>query len=98
MIRLNRFNIVSLILLGSIALTSCTDDSSNTHSNRQSVLSDTLISFSVEADSSWTNRFYRKRGWFGADGIFSFTPNGVESVVYLHSCGNPGMPELQLNL
>jgi len=76
--RLTSFYIVSLMFLTSIILSSCNDNYSTV--DQQSVLSDTLISFSVEPDSSWTNRFYRKHGWFGADGIFSFTPNGVESV------------------
>ena len=36
--------------------------------------------FEVEAAPEWTDLFYRKSGWFGADGIFSFTLNGMEST------------------
>lgn len=61
-----------------MALGSC-----NTQSNTDeltAIKTDTLVDFTVKADTAWTNRFYRMNGWFGADGIFSFTPNGVESI------------------
>lgn len=41
-------------------------------------LADTLVSFQVRAATEWTNLFYRKEGWFGADGVFSMNLNGVE--------------------
>ncbi len=43
-------------------------------------LADTLVNFSVAKAPEWTNLFNRNKGWFGADGIFSFAPNGVESI------------------
>lgn len=41
---------------------------------------DTLVSFSVRDADEWTKLFYRKNGWFGADGIFSFSLDGREAV------------------
>jgi hypothetical protein len=37
------------------------------------------ISFSVEEAPEWSNLFYRKSGWFGGDGIFALTLNGIET-------------------
>lgn len=76
---MKRTNIIYLITTLLLAFASCT---SNKESVSQSTepKADTLIRFSVSADTAWTNRFYRTNGWFGADGIFSFTPNGVESM------------------
>ena len=34
--------------------------------------------FSTEAAPEWTELFYRKSGWFGADGIFSIPLTGVD--------------------
>lgn len=34
--------------------------------------------FTVEKADDWTNLFYRKSGWFGADGIFSIPLSGVD--------------------
>lgn len=36
------------------------------------------LQFTVEAAPEWTQLFYRQSGWFGADGIFSFSLDGVE--------------------
>ena len=34
--------------------------------------------YTVEAAPEWTNLFYRKSGWFGADGIFSIPLSGMD--------------------
>jgi len=34
--------------------------------------------YSTEAAAEWTDLFYRKSGWFAADGIFSFALSGVD--------------------
>ena len=36
------------------------------------------FTFTVEAAPEWTNLFYRKSGWFGADGLFSIPLSGVD--------------------
>jgi hypothetical protein len=36
------------------------------------------LQFHIEAATEWTNLFYRKSGWFGADGIFSIPLDGVD--------------------
>ncbi len=38
------------------------------------------LKFTAEEDTAWTNLFYRKHGWFGADGIFSIPVNGVDTT------------------
>ncbi|MBK9018204.1 MAG: hypothetical protein IPM82_31445 [Saprospiraceae bacterium] len=38
------------------------------------------LTFTVEAAPEWTSLFYRKSGWFGADGIFSIPLTGVDKV------------------
>lgn len=48
------------------------------------------LKFTVEAAPEWTNLFYRKSGWFGADGIFSIPLTGVDKV------GNVGNHETLL--
>jgi hypothetical protein len=40
----------------------------------------TTLKFTAEEDTGWTNLFYRKHGWFGADGIFSIPVNGVDTA------------------
>jgi hypothetical protein len=37
-----------------------------------------VFEYTVEAASQWTDLFYRKSGWFGADGIFSIPLSGVD--------------------
>jgi len=44
------------------------------------ILADTLVNYTVRPAPEWTDLFYRKNGWFGADGIFSITFNGDESI------------------
>ncbi len=48
------------------------------------------LKYTVEAAPEWTNLFYRKSGWFGADGIFSIPLSGVDKV------GNIGNQETLL--
>ncbi|MCB9276167.1 MAG: DUF4185 domain-containing protein [Lewinellaceae bacterium] len=36
------------------------------------------LHYTVEAAPEWTELFYRKSGWFGADGIFTFSLDGAE--------------------
>ena len=36
------------------------------------------FTYTVEAAPEWTNLFYRKSGWFGADGLFSIPLSGVD--------------------
>jgi hypothetical protein len=40
----------------------------------------TTLKFTAEEDTGWTNLFYRKHGWFGADGVFSIPLNGVDTA------------------
>lgn len=40
----------------------------------------TQLKFTAEAAEDWTNLFYRKSGWFGADGIFAIQQNGVDTL------------------
>ena len=48
------------------------------------------LRYTVEAAPEWTNLFYRKSGWFGADGIFSIPLSGVDKA------GNAGNRETLL--
>lgn len=48
--------------------------------DRQENKVDTLVSFSVRDADEWTEMFYRKGDWFGADGIFSFSLDGRETI------------------
>lgn len=48
------------------------------------------LKYTVEAAPEWTNLFYRKSGWFGADGVFSIPLSGVDKV------GNAGNRETLL--
>jgi hypothetical protein len=48
------------------------------------------LQFTVEAAPEWTALFYRKSGWFGADGIFSIPLSGVDRP------GNEGNKETLL--
>src|SRR6186997_44305 len=42
-------------------------------------LKDTSIfKYTVEPAPNWSNLFYRKSGWFGADGLFSIPLTGVD--------------------
>jgi hypothetical protein len=37
------------------------------------------LKFRVEAAPEWTDLFYRKSGWFGADGVFSIPLDGIDT-------------------
>lgn len=76
---LKKLNTPLVVALIASLFVTCTG-TSNKESRATVDLPDTLFSFTVVQDTSWTNRFYRKSGWFGADGIFSFAPNGQESI------------------
>ena len=44
--------------------------------SKEIVKTDLNISYSVESAPEWTQLFYRKDGWFGADGIFTIPLTG----------------------
>ena len=44
--------------------------------SKEIVKTDLNISYSVESAPEWTQLFYRKEGWFGADGIFTIPLTG----------------------
>lgn len=41
---------------------------------------DSLKNYRVEDAPEWTSVFYRTNGWFGADGVFSYSLDGNESI------------------
>lgn len=47
---------------------------------KQTLHADTLVSYTVTTAPEWTDMFYRKKGWFGADGIFEMTLSGKETI------------------
>ena len=54
--------------------------SSGNHISQQPVNTDLAsFKFTVEEATDWTNLFFRKSGWFGADGIFAIPENGVDT-------------------
>ncbi len=40
----------------------------------------TTLHFTASSATEWTNLFYRKHGWFGADGIFSIPMNSIDTA------------------
>ncbi|NND31404.1 MAG: DUF4185 domain-containing protein [Saprospiraceae bacterium] len=63
-----------VLLIGCLTLFSCVSKKSI-----KSVGSDdNPLKFHVEAAPEWTDLFYRKSGWFGADGIFSIPLDGID--------------------
>ncbi|MBS1745889.1 MAG: DUF4185 domain-containing protein [Bacteroidetes bacterium] len=40
----------------------------------------TTFHFTAAPATEWTDLFYRKHGWFGADGIFSIPMNGIDTA------------------
>jgi len=40
----------------------------------------TTLKFTTEEATDWSNLFFRKSGWFGADGIFAIPENGVDTA------------------
>lgn len=47
---------------------------------KQVVTDLTTLHFTAEAAPEWTDLFFRKHGWFGADGIFSIPMNGIDTA------------------
>lgn len=74
-----KLNFLVLIVYSSIFFIP-TSVFAQTKNDKSVQISDTLTNFTVEQAPEWTNLFYQTNGWFGADGIFSFTPNGDESI------------------
>jgi hypothetical protein len=66
------FYIVAMLL-------ACSQEAKNGSADKGSK-ADTLVSFKTYAAPEWTNLFYLKQGWFGADGIFTMTLSGNESI------------------
>ena len=64
--------LIIILLIGS--------SSSSQEQNSSSSEADTLINYKTYAAPEWTELFYRNEGWFGADGIFTITLNGDESI------------------
>jgi hypothetical protein len=76
---MKKYIIITLWTISVLGLTHCKSPKPVLAQNKQQkILPDTLSSFSVRAADEWTTIFYRKHGWFGADGIFSINLNGVE--------------------
>lgn len=77
MIKKINIAVISIVLL--FSFTNCKKTSNKTFQNSQNkIIADTLVNFSVRPADEWTNIFYRKNGWFGADGVFSMNLNGIE--------------------
>ena len=72
---MNRF-ILCLLVLSAV---SCSQNRQQAPTS-QTPKADTLVAFKTYAAPEWTNLFYRNEGWFGADGIFTMTLSGNESV------------------
>lgn len=55
--------------------------SSGKHISQYTVNTDlTTLKFTAEEATDWSNLFFRKSGWFGADGIFAIQKNGVDTM------------------
>ena len=62
-----------------VATSLCTYCLSLTAQTTATIKKDTTVfKYTVEAAEDWTNLFYRKSGWFGADGLFSIPLSGVD--------------------
>jgi hypothetical protein len=76
---MNKYIISVLCIISIFGLTNCNSSITKVaQKKQQKILADTLENFSVRAADEWTSIFYRKNGWFGADGIFSMNLNGIE--------------------
>lgn len=76
---MKKYIIITICTISFVGLTHCKSPKPVLAQNKQQkILPDTLSNFSVRAADEWTTIFYRKHGWFGADGIFSMNLNGVE--------------------
>lgn len=70
------FTIFSVLLLGA-----CAGDRHTSKSAVKPVNTDlSTLKFTAEEATGWNNLFYRKSGWFGADGIFAIPVNGVDTA------------------
>jgi hypothetical protein len=69
--------ILKLILASGILWGSC---GSAFAQGKKLQAADTLVKYKVYAAPEWTNLLYRNQGWFGADGIFSMTMDGRETI------------------
>ena len=67
---------LSIVISLALSISACTPSKDQT----VKPLADTLVHFTTTAAPEWTDMFYRKNGWFGADGIFEMTLNGDESI------------------
>ena len=75
-----KINILIVCLISIFCLTNCKNNSKKKLTNTQfKIEADTLVNFSVRPADEWTSIFYKKKGWFGADGVFSMNLNGQES-------------------
>jgi len=71
----------SLVLAGlALAGSACSPQQTSQENDGNTTQADTLVSFSVRPAPEWTDMFYRKDGWFGADGIFTMALSGDESI------------------
>ena len=69
---------VWVLLILSTAIISCNNKTADTKNNAADSERLTMLQFTVEKAPEWTSLFYRNKGWFGGDGIFALTKNGVE--------------------
>ncbi len=85
-VKIRRTSIVPLIVFAVCVIPACNSGISQVQSkearipgNNETAASpaDTLA-FTVSPAPEWDQLFYRNKGWFGGDGIFSVTKNGVE--------------------
>lgn len=70
---------IILISIGTLFIFSnCKKTNTKPSKIETTIVSDTLVNFSVRPADKWTSIFYRQQGWFGADGVFSMNVNGIE--------------------
>lgn len=67
-----------VLLAYTMAMIVYSDACQSPNATESKVLADTLVNFEVRPAPEWTDLFYRKEGWFGADGVFAVNLNGVE--------------------
>lgn len=65
-------------LAGIILFQSCANESNTTEDSSKKDTSLHHLNFTVEKADDWTHLLLRKHGWFGGDGIFALTEDGVE--------------------
>ena len=62
------------------AILSCSNNDTGNNDTGKDSLALTQLQFSVERADDWSGMFLRKQGWFGGDGIFTATANGVKKA------------------